>query len=352
VDVNASRRDVLAAAGGLAAAAVMVGGGPAAAAGADDVITRAHPRTGQRVPVLGLGGFMTLDTLPGDRRDHLRAVVRGFWRAGGRLFDVSPLYGRAEENLGDLASELSISNRLFLTDKLWTTGEHLWDDSHAEASRRRSLRRLHRREPIDVLQCHSLVNVDVAIPLMHAWKKEGRIRSLGISHHDPAYYAVMTDWIRRGELDFVQVHYSIRTRAAEQSVLRAAADHGVGVLVNMPLEKARLHAVVGDRPLPSFALDFGLRTWSEYFLKWVIAHPAVTCAIAATSDPAHLAENVGALRGPLPDLHLRERMVRHMETIPGFSHLGTMPWYPGKTYRGLVARDQARMRARRPWWRS
>lgn len=343
-----TRREVLTA-GGLGAAASLLPAGPTAARG-DAAISREIPGTGERVPVVGLGTFMTLDTLPGRPREHLREVVSRHWRAGGRVFDTSPLYGRSEQNLGDFAAALGISDRMFITDKVWSTGEHLWDDSHAEASRRRSMRRLARQRPLDVVQCHSLVNVDVVVPLLHAWKNEGRIRYLGISHHDVSYYAIMADWIGRADLDFVQVRYSIHTRAAEERVLPAAADRGVAVLVNMALEKARLHAVVAGRPLPDFARELGIHTWSQYFLKWVIAHPAVTCVLPATANPDHVLENVGAMYGPLPDPEMRDRMLRHMQDIPGFDQVGTMPWYPGKAYSGLVTRDQARMRQRSPWW--
>ena len=147
-------------------------------------------------------------------------------------------------------------------------------------------------------------------------------------------------------VDFVQVHYSIHTRDAERRILPAAAERGVGVLVNMALEKARLHAIVEDVQLPDFAIDFGMKTWSEFFLKWVIAHPAVTCALPATSNPDHLTENVAAMRGPLPDPDMRERMRAHMQTVGGFDRIAQTPWYPGKTYRGLVSRAQAAVLAR------
>ncbi|MFC7583976.1 aldo/keto reductase [Nonomuraea antimicrobica] len=155
-----------------------------------------------------------------------------------------------------------------------------------------------------------------------------------------------------GELDFVQVHYSIHTRAADERLIRAAADNGTAVLVNMPLEKGRLHHIVRGHKLPGFATELGIGTWSEYFLKWVISNPAVTCALPATSDPAHVAENVKAMRGTLPDAATRDLMARHMETIEGFDAIATMPWYPGKRYAGDVSRAQAAMRERSPWWPS
>ncbi|MEV4170304.1 aldo/keto reductase [Nonomuraea sp. NPDC049709] len=336
-------------AGGLGALPVGTAGA-AAAEPDDDLITRTVPGTNERLPAIGLGTFMTFDTF--SDRHRVREVVRRHWRAGGRVFDCSPLYGRSEVNLGEVAADLRIGDRMFLAGKIWSTGEHLWDDSHAEASRRRTVERMSLDRPVDLMQCHSLVNVDVIVPLLHAWKKEGRIRHLGVTHHEPAYFPLVESWVERAAPDFVQVHYSIHTRAAEERLIPAAAANGTAVLVNMPLEKARLHQIVAGRPLPGFARELGISTWSQYFLKWVISNPAVTCALPATSNPAHVAENVAAMRGPLPDTATRRRMVQHMETIPGFDRIATMPWYPGKRYTGLVSRAQAAIRERSPWWPS
>ncbi|HZA56784.1 MAG TPA: aldo/keto reductase [Candidatus Udaeobacter sp.] len=313
-----------------------------------DLITRRIPRTNEVLPAIGLGTFMTFDIVPGQKRGNVHEVVGRFWQAGGRVFDTSPLYGMAEVNLGDFATSLGINDQMFVTNKIWSTGEYLADDSHAERSLKLSMERLW-RDRIDVMQCHSLVNVDVIVPLMHAWKKEGRVRYVGVTHHEPAYFGVLTDWVERGNLDFVQVRYSIHTRVAEERLLPAAADRGVAVLVNMPLEKARLHKVVESQPVPAFVKELGIETWSQFFLKWVISHPAVTCALPATSNPDHLMENVGAMRGPLPDRKMRARMLRHMESIPGFDQLDQLAarsWYPGKTYPGLVSRGQAELRSR------
>lgn len=140
---------------------------------------------------------------------------------------------------------------------------------------------------------------------------------------------------------------SLRPAPAGAQVTSSPADLILTVLVNMPLEKARLHKIVEGRPLPDFARELGIKTWSEYFLKWVIANPAVTCALpATTTNPDHLMENVVAIRGPLPDRETRARMVRHMASIPGFDRLAAMPWYPGKTYPGVISRDQAKLRSR------
>ncbi|GAB3741290.1 aldo/keto reductase [Microlunatus parietis] len=354
-DQHPSRRAVLGA-GGLTVAGLIATDlvtAPPAAAGPNDQarpILRPFPRTGQQVPAVGLGTFMTFDSLPGDDTRRIEEVTRRFWRGGGRVIDTSPLYGRAEVNLGRFLR--GVADRAFLMNKIWSTGDFLWDDSHAEASLRRSMERLTRDRPLDIVACHNLVNVDVIVPLLHAWKAEGRIRHLSVTHHDPAYFDLLVRWIETGDLDAIQVHYSVHTRIAEERVLGAAADRGTAVFVNMPLEKGRLPAITEGKPLPGFAAELGITSWPELYLKWVIAHPAVTAVLPATSNPDHLTENLRALRGPLPDPEQRRRLVAELSELDGFAELAGMPWYPGRNYRGLVSRGQQRIRDRSPWWPS
>jgi len=355
-DWSATRRRFIA--GGLGAAASIGAGGVLAsaaqaagrAAGPSQLITKEVPRTGARVPAIGLGTFMTFDTLPGETRPGLDEVVRRFRAAGGRVLDTAPAYGHAEVNVGEILRRLGAQEELFVANKISTIGDYLNDVRSADASVDRSYERLGRSRPFDVLQCHSLNGADAVVPLLHALKQEGRAATIGVTHHEPAYFDLLADWLERAELDFVQLHYSIASRSAEERLLKVAADRGVAVLVNMPLEKARLHAFVGDRPVPAFAREGGIETWSQYFLKWVISHPAVTAALPSTSNPEHLDDNVAAMRGELPDWRLRRRMLRHMESMRGFGALTRTPWYPGKRYRGLVTQAQGALRRRSPWW--
>jgi diketogulonate reductase-like aldo/keto reductase len=315
---------------------------PAAEEGA--VIARTVPKTKEVLPAIGLGTFMTFDVEPGGKRDDLLEVTRRFWQAGGRVIDTSPLYGMAEVNVGHFASNLGITDQMFVSNKVWATGEYLGDAGQGEHSLELSRERLWRNQ-IDLMQCHSLVNVDVMVPLMKAWKEEGHIKYLGVTHYEVPYFAPLADWVEKGDLDFVQVHYSIHTRQAEERILPAAADHGTAVTINMPLEKARLHKIVEGRPLPDFAKELDIQTWSAFFLKWVISNPVVTVALPATTNPNHLTENMAALRGPLPDKEMRQRMVRHMETIPGFDKLAQMPWYPDKKFDGVISHAQRALRS-------
>jgi len=350
---SSPRRGLLQALGAGAGAAAL--GGPAslllpgsAVAQPRDLILRKIPRTGETIPAIGLGTYLTFDLLPGQPREHIGEIMRRFWEGGGQVIDTSPLYGTGEISVGDFAAAMGITRKMFITNKIWSTGEFLADDSHARRSLEQSMQRLW-RDTIDVMQVHSLVNVDQILPVLRNWKREGRIRYFGVTHHELPYFNALTPYVERGEVDFVQVHYSIHTRLAEERILPAALDKGIAVQVNMPFEKARLFKIVEGRPLPDFAREIGVSNWAQFFLKWVISHPAITCAIPATCNPDHQTENIGALRGPLPDREMRARMVRHMETIPGFDRLAEMPPYPGKAYNGIIRRAQnQRAAAARP----
>ncbi|MEP9377202.1 aldo/keto reductase [Aquabacter sp. CN5-332] len=334
-------------AAGIAQAQTNAPAAPSGGASSQPVITRTIPSSNEAIPALGLGTFIVFDLLPGAKRDNLRDVMKTYFDAGARVVDTSPLYGSAQYSVGQLGAALGITERMFIANKVWATGEYLGDESHARRSLELSQRAIW-KETIDVMHVHSLVNVDLMLPYLRAWKKEGLIRYTAVSHFENPYHEPLAQLVEAGNLDIVQVNYSIFNRAAEQRILPTARDKGIAVFTNMPFEKARLFQVVQGRPLPDFAREFGAQTWAEFFLKWVISHPAVTCTLAATSDPAHAAENVGALRGPLPDAQMRQRMVRHMEGLPGFDRIASVPWYPGKAqmYQGLIRRSQGQLRQR------
>lgn len=320
--------------------------GAAATAAAGPVITRTIGQTSETIPAVGLGTFLVFDALPGARRDNLREVMKIHWDAGVRLVDTSPLYGSAQFTLGQLGTELGILDKLFIANKVWTTGEYLADESHARRSLELSQGLLW-RDTIDAMHIHSLVNIESLVPILRAWKKEGRIRYIAISQYETMFHEAVAGVMVRGGIDMVQINYSIFSRAAENRILPMARDRGIAVLANMPFEKARLFQVVQGRPVPEFARDFA-STWAEFFLKWIVAHPAVTCVLPATSNPAHAAENVRALRGPLPDEAMRRRMLQFMEGLPGFDKIASVPWYPGKDaqYQGLIRRQQGVIRQR------
>jgi aryl-alcohol dehydrogenase-like predicted oxidoreductase len=343
--------------GGIGAAAVGVGGVLSTTGGLFDspgqtaagMIAKTIPGSNVALPAVGLGTFQTFDAIPEDARATRDEVLRRFWSSGGRVVDVSPLYGLSEENIARYAVAAGIQDDLFVTNKIWSTGDYLWHESYADRSLRVSMQRLSRTTPFDVVQCHSLVNAETVVPMLHAWKTEGRIDRLGVTHHDPAYFGPLANWVQSGDVDFVQVRYSIAERRAEEVILPLAAGNGVAVMANMPLEKGRLHRLVGSRALPDFAAELGIESWSHYFLKWVIAHPAVTVVLVATSNPDHVDDNMAAGHGPLPDEAMRAKMLEQMRSIPGFMEVTAQPWYPGKRYPGVVNRAMTSIQARTTW---
>jgi diketogulonate reductase-like aldo/keto reductase len=313
-----SRRAFLGTAG-LAASALAVDtllpGMAFAHGGARAPVMRAIPKTGEEVRVIGLGTFETFDVLPGKPREHIREIIRRFWEAGGRVIDTSPLYGMAEVSVGDFATELGVNDELFITNKTWTTGEWLSDNSHSEAQFRRSAERLW-RATMDVQQVHSLENFDQVLHLLRQWKEEGRVRYIGVTQWNPEYYNTMERLIRTADLDFIQVNYSIFQRQAEERILPACMDNGVAVQINIPFEKARLFTCVEGEALPDFAAEFGAESWAQFFLKFVVSHPAVTAATPATSRARNMIDNLGGGAGPLPDAEQRRRMVTYVDTLP------------------------------------
>ncbi len=339
--IQSNRRDFFKTIGLTAAASALpsalIPSGNAVAQSSSGNIMRKIPRSGEMLPAIGLGTYLTFDLIPGAPRNNIREIIKRFWDGGGRVFDTSPLYGTGEISVGDFATCMGINEQMFIANKIWSTGEYLADDSHARKSFEQSQQRLW-REKIDLMQVHSLVNVDQIVPVLKHWTREGKIKYVGVTHHEIPYFNALALQVERSDLDFVQVHYSIQMRLAEERILPAAMDKGTAVLVNMPFEKARLFKLVEGRPLPDFAKEFDCKNWAEFFLKWVISHPAITCAIPATSNPAHQSENIRAMRGKLPDQEMRTRMVKFMETIPGFDTLQQMPAYPGKAYNGYIRR--------------
>lgn len=334
-----NRRNILKGVGALATAAALgaVGGIPRIArAQSASPIMRAIPKTGEMIPAVGLGTFETFDIMPGEQRGHIREVVRRFYEAGGRVIDTSPLYGMSEVSVGDFITELGIADEIFITNKTWTTGEWLSDNSHSEAQFRRSAERLWRNR-MDVQQVHSLENHDQVLHLLRQWKDQGRVRYIGATQWSAEYYDTLERLVRTGNLDFIQVNYTIFSRQAEERLFPACIDNGVAVQVNIPFEKARLFTCVAGREVPGFAADFGAESWAQFFLKFAISHPAVTVVIPATSNPDHLTDNMGALYGDLPDPDLRRRMVAHMMELPEFANTLKGPPYPGKSYGGVVA---------------
>lgn len=276
----------------------------------NDLILRTIPRSGEHIPVVGLGSSDTFEVgASAAERAPVRAVLERYVGLGGRVVDTSPMYGTAEAVIGDVAHQLGISARLWLATKVWTRGRAAGIEQMEQ-----SLRRL-RTERIDLMQVHNLIDTQTQLRTLREWQEQGRIRYLGVTHYRVDAYDAIARLIRDESLDFVQFNYSIATRAAERMLLPLAAEQGTAVLVNRAYEDGRLFARVRGKPLPEWASEFDCASWGQFFLKYVISHPAVTCVIPATSKVKHLVDNMGAGRGRLPDATMRARMVAYFESL-------------------------------------
>jgi len=288
-------------AAGLALPAPLWGAGP------EGLKRRPIPASGQKIPVIGLGTARTfnVDVGDADAMAPLEGVMRAFHDGGGRLVDSSPMYGSAETVVGRLAERLDIADELFMATKVWTRGG---DDGieQMEASRERM-----GGGRLDLIQVHNLVDLRTHLETLKRWRDEGRVRYIGVTHYTSSHHDDLARIVERESIDFVQFNYNIGARNAENRLLPAAGDNGVATLINEPFESGRLFGRVEGRSVPEWARkELGTATWAQFFLKFIVGHPAVTCAIPATSDPQHSADNIGAAHGPLPNADQRERMAR------------------------------------------
>lgn len=284
----------------LMAAAATTGG---AGGAPPPILERAVPSTGERLPVVGLGTWRTFDAgaSPGERAP-LAEVLRRLVALGGKVVDSSPMYGAAESVVGDLAAELGITGALFLATKVWTSGRDA-----GLAQMEESLRRL-RVQRLDLMQVHNLLDWRTHLRTLRAWKDAGRIRYLGVTHYTASAYGELERVLATERVDFVQVNYSVDERQAERRILPLARDQGVAVIVNRPFSEGGLFRRLRGRPLPDWAAAIDAHSWAQLLLKWVLAHPAVTCVIPGTSRPEHMGDNLGAGIGRLPDAAARERI--------------------------------------------
>ena len=268
------------------------------------MLTRPIPSSGEELPVIGLGTWPMFDVGPEEcARAPLREVVRTLVEGGGRVIDSSPMYGRAEAVAGALVEELGAREKAFLATKVWTSGRE-----RGIAEMRRSAERL-RSRTIDLVQIHNLLDWRTHLETLRAMKAAGEVRYIGITHYTDAALPELARVIEaERDIDFVQCAYSLSQRAAERLLLPIAAGEGVAVILNRPLGQGGLFGRARGRKLPDWAREFDCAGWAEFFLKYVLAEPAVTCVIPATGDPAHMAQNLAAGSGRLPDAQQRRRM--------------------------------------------
>lgn len=274
------------------------------------MLERAIPKTGEKLPAIGLGTWQTFDVGNSEAiRAPLREVLQQFAAAGGRVLDSSPMYGKSEGVAGELASRLTPPPRFFIATKVWTRGR-----SEGIAQMEDSFRLL-RAPVIDLMQVHNLVDLDTHLPTLQAWQKSGRIRYLGVTHYHAGAHRDLEQQVRTRRFDFVQLNFSLAEREAEGRLLDACAEHGTAVIVNRPFAMGDLFRRVKGRPVPEWCGEFDCGSWAQFFLKWILAHPAVTCAIPATNNPKHMADNLLAGTGRMPDAAMRRRMAAHLDAL-------------------------------------
>lgn len=301
----------LLAAGGAAAMTGLSGGAPARAeTKAGRMIARAIPGTKEMMPVIGVGTWQTFDVgADAASRAPLRQVLQILFDAGGTVVDSSPMYGPAEGVAGDLLAEMGARDRAFIATKVWTTGKEA-----GIRQMRESLRRF-RTDRIDLMQVHNLVDWRTQLATLRAWKDEGTLRYIGITHYTDSALPALADIIAREKIDFVQLSYSLDDRAPEERLLPLCAERGTGVIANRPFGSGGMFKRVRGKALPPWAAEFDCASWAQFFLKYLVGHPALSCAIPGTGRPEHMTDNVQAGLGRLPDEKQRRRMAAFWDAL-------------------------------------
>jgi diketogulonate reductase-like aldo/keto reductase len=282
----------------LAAGAVT----PALAQGS---LSKKIPSAGEALPVIGVGTWQTFDV---GNDPSARAPLRELLKLlNGNLIDSSPMYGSSETVAGDLIAELGMRERLFVATKIWTNGRDA-----GIAQMETSFRRL-RVQRMDLMQVHNLADVATHTRTLLDWKAKKRIRYIGITHYTSSAYAEVERAMKTRQYDFLQINYSLGERESEKRILGIAKDLRMAVIINRPFAEGALFRRVKGKPLPPWAAELGIASWAQYFLKWIVSHPAVTCAIPGTGNPKHMKDNLGAGHGPLPDAAGRKRMAEFFD---------------------------------------
>jgi aryl-alcohol dehydrogenase-like predicted oxidoreductase len=281
-----------------------------ARAQAPAILKRPIPRSGELLPAVGVGTWQTFDVGPkAPERAELKDVLRLLVEAGGSVVDSSPMYGRAEGVAGDLAADLGLREKLFFATKVWTSGREAGIQQMEESMRRMRTQRM------DLMQVHNLLDLAVHSKTLREWKTAGHIRYIGITHYHEGAHAELEHLVRTREWDFVQFNYSMAEPEAEARLLPACADSGTAVIVNRPFSQGGLFPRVKGKDLPAWAAELDCASWAQFFLKYLLSHPAVTCVIPGTRRVAHLKDNVRAGMGRLPNAAMRRRMMEYVAKL-------------------------------------
>ncbi|HSD70877.1 MAG TPA: aldo/keto reductase [Woeseiaceae bacterium] len=271
--------------------------------------TRRIPGTGEEIPVIGLGTSDEFESVPADGGAQLKAVLTTLAEHGGTLVDTAPAYGDSESVLGEFLADLGLTGRLFVSTKVSERGK---EDGLRSLERSQ---RLLRKDPLDLVMVHSMVDADTQLDNLEAWKAEGRVRYIGITTSRESGFGQMEQIIRKRKLDFIQVNYSPFEMQAADRVIPAAAEHGVAVMINRAFGNGAYFGRVAGQKLPEWTADFDCESWAQLSLKYILGHPDVTCVLAATSNPRHMADNAGAGSGRVPDAAARVRIASFLQSL-------------------------------------
>ena len=273
-------------------------------------MTKQIPSTREPLPIIGVGTWQTFDVgAASAARTPLREVLKLMTQSGRGVVDSSPMYGTSESVAGDLVAELGTREQLFMATKVWTSGR--------DAGIRQmetSFKRL-RVERMDLMQVHNLVDVDTHTKTLQDWKDRKRVRYIGITHYTSSAYGEVERLLKTGQYDFLQINYSLGERESETRILPLARERNMAVIINRPFAEGALFRRAQGKALPPWAAELGIASWAQYFLKWIVSHPALTCAIPGTGNPKHMADNLGAGHGPLPDEAARKRMAAYFDGL-------------------------------------
>jgi diketogulonate reductase-like aldo/keto reductase len=276
----------------------------------NELLSKKIPSTQEALAVIGVGTWQTFDAGNDPAaRAPLAEVLKLFAQAGGRVVDSSPMYGSSEAVAGDLIAQLGLRGRLFIATKVWTSGREEGIRQMEESFRRLRVDRM------DLMQVHNLVDVATHTKTLQEWKREGRVRYIGITHYTSSAYAEVERWMKTGNYDFLQINYSLAEREAEERVLPLARELSIAVIANRPFAEGALFRRAKGKALPPWAADLGIASWAQYFLKWIVGHPAVTCTIPGTAKPEHMRDNIAAGMGTLPDDATRKKMLQYFESL-------------------------------------
>ena len=283
---------------------------PLTALGSKSMLMKAIPASGEKIPVIGMGSSRTFEV--GDdqeQRARLTQVLQAFFDQGGTVIDTSPMYGSSEQVLGELLANVQNKQSLFMATKVWTEGRQ-----EGITQMQESMDLLH-TPVIDLMQIHNLLDWKVHWETLAEWKQQGRVRYIGITTHRGYDHDELAHIMQNYPIDFIQFSYSIANRKAEQHILPLAAERGIATMVNRPFQRGDLFRHVKGKELPAWAADLDCNSWGQFFLKFVISHPAVTCTIPATSKVHHMVDNMAAGFGRIPDNNQRKAMLEYFDSV-------------------------------------